>query len=146
MKKLILGVGILWILAAFFTSCCNPTSSVSLPVTLHPQQMSNWCWAASGQMVMEHLGKNVDQCTEANNEFGASNCCNSPFPGSCNSGGWPEFDKYGFSSTHTSNAPLSWDQIKSELFCAKRPFCFTWHWTGGGGHMMACIGYDSIDG
>jgi len=148
MKKLVLGVGLIWILAAFFTSCCTPTPSESLPVTLHPQQMSYWCWAASGQMVMDYLGKNVDQCTQANNEFGTSNCCGSPFPGSCNNGGWPEFDKYGFSSVHTSDAPLSWEQVKSEISssCGKRPFCFTWHWAGGGGHVMTAIGYDSIDG
>jgi hypothetical protein len=74
-----------------------------------------WCWAASGQMVMETFGKNVSQCDEANKRFGQSNCCNSPTPEPCIQGGWPEFDKYGFTFETTSNAPLSWDDLRKEI-------------------------------
>jgi hypothetical protein len=128
--------------------CCNPGNIGSVPVTLDGQQTGLWCWAASGQMTMNyiHPASNVQQCDEANNQFGRSDCCNSPVPNACVNGGWPEYSKYKFSATTTSNAPLTWDQIKNEIYCSKRPFAFSWHWNGGGGHMMVATGYVTIDG
>jgi Papain-like cysteine protease AvrRpt2 len=105
-----------------------------------------WCWAASGQMVMEFLGHGVSQCTEANNRFGRSDCCDSSTPQACIQGGWPEFDKYGFTFKTTSNEPLTWEQVQQQIYCQKKPFAFSWHWDGGGGHMMVVIGYTTIDG
>ncbi len=131
----------------FLAGCnCDPKPSFTLDVTLRPQQTSMWCWAASGQMCMEYLGVNQSQCTQANNEFSRNDCCNTPKPNDCVNGGWPEFDKYGFSFTRTSNTALTWDQIKSEIYCNKRPFAFSWHWPGGGGHMMTAIGYVELNG
>jgi hypothetical protein len=104
------------------------------------QQASNWCWAASGQMTMRYLGHDVSQCTEANNRFGLTTCCQNN-SGSCNNGGWPEYEKYGFTATQTSDAALTWKQVQSEIYCAKRPIAFSWHWPGGGGHMMVLKGY-----
>ncbi len=105
-----------------------------------------WCWAASGEMAMEFLGTAVDQCDEANKRFGRTDCCNSPTPAACVVGGWPEFDKYGFTFQKTDDAPLSWDQIKDEVYCKKKPFCVTWHWAGGGGHMMVSPAYCEVGG
>jgi len=105
-----------------------------------------WCWAASGQMVMEFLGNNVNQCTQANNRFGRNDCCNAPVPNACVTGGWPEFSKYGFTFQKTSNAALSWTQVQNQTFCKSKAFAFTWAWTGGGGHMMAAIGYQTQGG
>jgi hypothetical protein len=34
-------------------ACCNPPAEESLGVTLRAQETSMWCWAASGQMVMD---------------------------------------------------------------------------------------------
>jgi Papain-like cysteine protease AvrRpt2 len=134
---------------------CKPVLVGSLPVPLHPQETSMWCWAASGQMVMHYLGNNVSQCTEANNRFGRTDCpcsqCTSPVANPpCVIGGWPEFDKYGFTFKKTTNAALSWDdlreQLSNEKYCKKKPFAFTWHWPGGGGHMMVAKGYLTISG
>lgn len=129
---------------------CTPLAQSHLAVTLRPQQTGMWCWAASGQMVMEFLGVSVQQCTEANNEFGRTDCCNSPTPSGCVNGGWPEFDKYGFTFQRTSNLALTWDQVRTEVSdaaaCSRRPFAFSWHWPGGGGHMMVAIGYQTVGG
>lgn len=114
----------------------------SLGVTLRPQQTDNWCWAASGQMTMEFLGKFVTQCTEANNRFGRTDCCDGsscPMP-NCDSGGWPEYPKYGFSASTTSSAALSWDELWNQINCRQDPVAFSWAWTGGGGHMMVVRG------
>ena len=103
---------------------------------------------------MGYLGTNVAQCTQANNRFGRNDCCNialCPNPvqnHACVTGGWPEFNKYGFQSTHTTNAALSWGDLKKEIsdssYCGHRPFAFTWAWPGGGGHMMVAMGYTTI--
>ena len=166
MDKRSLGMGLfLLILILGVGGCCTPKATESLPVTLHAQETQNWCWAASGQMVMEYLGNNVAQCTQANNRFGRNDCCNidlCPPPTeapqydaignciNCVCGGWPEFNKYGFQSTHTTNAALSWEDLKEEISnssnCGRRPFAFTWKWPGpnGGGHMMVAMGYTTI--
>lgn len=128
-------------------SCCNPDPNIgSLGVTLRSQQTSMWCWAASGEMCMDFLGTNVTQCDEANKRFGRSDCCNSSVPNACVNGGWPEFNKYGFSSSVTSNAALSFDEIKNQIYCVKSPIAYSWHWSGGGGHMMVIYGYTVIEG
>ena len=127
-----------------FSSCCPPfEDSKVLTVPLWPQETSQWCWAASGQMCMDFLGNNVSQCTQANNRFSFSNCCNSPTPGACVLGGWPEFNKYNFTSKNTVNAPLSWDEIRQEIDCSNRPITYTWHWAGGSGHMVTVVGYST---
>ncbi len=148
----------------FVGGCCNPALIGALPVTLHPQETDNWCWAASGQMVMDYLGHNVTQCTEANNWFGRTDCCTlSPCPNptaptydalgncqGCACGGWPEFGRYGFTFKRTSDAPLSWGDLREELasqsYCHKTPFAFTWHWPGKGGHVMVAKGYVTVAG
>jgi hypothetical protein len=92
-------------------------------------------------MVMESLGTSVTQCDEANKRLGFNDCCKNPTPLWCDRGGMPEFDKYGFTFKTTHNAALSWDQIKDQIFCKKKPFTFSWKWNGGGGHMMIIKGY-----
>jgi hypothetical protein len=131
---------------------CNPPDQQQhLAVILRPQVNDMWCWAASGQMGMEFLGHNVSQCMQANNRLGRGDCCSNPTPKECNKGGWPEFLKYNFTSQHTSNTALSWDQLRRELAdinpCGRRPVAFSWHWLGarGGGHMMVAIGYKTVD-
>jgi len=136
--------------------CCKPAVIGSLPVELHPQETGMWCWAASGQMVMDYLGHDVAQCTQANNEFGHTDCpCNqcgkNPVVNPpCVFGGWTEFDKYGFTFKRTTDAPLSWDDIKCQISnepnCKAKPFAFTWHWLGGGGHVMVIKGYITLNG
>lgn len=135
-------------LVLFTVGCCNPGNIGSVPVTLNAQQTGMWCWAASGQMTMNflHSAANVQQCDEANKRFGRNDCCNSPTPNACVVGGWPEYPKYNFKADNTSNAPLTWDQVKGQIYCAKKPFAFSWHWNSGGGHMMVATGYVTIDG
>ena len=134
-------------LATFFlVGCCTPEPATTQPVSVRGQETGMWCWAASGEMCMEFLGTNVQQCDEANKRFGRNDCCNGPVPNGCVNGGWPEFDKYGFSASHTSDAALTWDQVQDQIYCKKKPFAFTWHWNSGGGHMMVARGYISLNG
>jgi hypothetical protein len=143
-------------LTFLLAGCCKPGIIGSLPVELRSQETSMWCWAASGEMVMDYLGTNVTQCDEANKRFGRTDCpcgqcgdnplANPP----CVYGGWPEFDKYGFTFERTSDTALSWSSLTKELspnkYCGKTPIAFSWHWDGGGGHMMVAYGYASVAG
>lgn len=114
-------------------------SAGTLPVPLFGQETNQWCWAGSGQMIMNYLGATkVSQCDQANRRFGRTDCCNSPVPSACISGGWPEFDKYGFAFNTTGT--LSWSSLVGEIN-NNRPVAFSWKWTGGGGHMMVASGF-----
>lgn len=121
-----------------------------LNVPLYAQQTNMWCWAASGEMIMSYLGNDVAQCTQANNRFGYTDCC--PVPpclpsGShCIQGGWPQYDKYGFTYSSTAwRTALTWEQLVGQID-ANKPVGFAWGWTGGGGHYMVAIGYATIMG
>ena len=113
----------------------------TLNVQLLPQLTNMWCWAASAEMVMKYEGHDVPQCKQANHEFGRTDCCNNPTPGACVQGGWPEFAVWGFSSqTLPDGVALTFSQIITQID-GNMPFCFSWHWQGGGGHMMVGRGY-----
>lgn len=140
-------------LAFLLTACpwpkatCTPPANRTLAVPLRGQLTNMWCWAASGQMTMNFVrpASNVQQADEANRRFGRADCGNSPTPAACVQGGWPEYEKYNFSRTRTSNTALTWVQVRQEVGCAGRPFAFSWHWPGGGGHMMVVIGYARLE-
>jgi hypothetical protein len=144
----ILGVAVLVTLS----SCCKPLVSETLPVTLRAQEESNWCWAASGEMVSEFItGGNVQQCAEVNRRYGRNDCCNNPTPAACNRTGWPDdlLTAAGLTWTRTTDSALSLAMVKSQISrqssCWARPFAFTWRWTNGGGHMMVARGYRVLE-
>jgi hypothetical protein len=121
--------------------------SASLDIPLYPQELGNWCWAASGQMVMKNLGLDVNQCTQATDEFGGLACCPSkPAKDGCDTGGWPEFDKHSVHYIRTNGSAVSLATLKQEIAINKKPVIFTWKWTDGGGHMMVAVGYSSTNG
>jgi len=122
-------------------AACSPQPTSVLGVPLYPQLTGGWCWAASGEMCMGFLGTDVTQCDEANKELKRTDCCDDPTPFVCSSGGWPEFDKYDFTFDKTTDAALTWDQLREQISCRKKPVAFSWHWNGGGGHMMVARGY-----
>ncbi len=139
---------ICFLLGLFATACCTVGIITVLPVALDGQQTGMWCWAASGQMTMNyiHPASNVQQCDEANKRFGRTDCCGNPVPSGCVNGGWPEYGKYNFKADVTSNTGLTWAQLTDQIFCQKKPFAFSWHWNGGGGHMMVATGYQTLNG
>jgi Peptidase_C39 like family len=119
-----------------------------LPVTLLWQETSEWCWAASGQMLMNDIiptgqsnPKWTPQCYEANEEFNRTDCCTCPTPSACVRGGWPQFSTWGYQSNQTTwGTALSWSQVTGEINVG-RPFMFSWAWNGGGAHAMVAYGY-----
>jgi len=114
--------------------------------TLQGQEEHNWCWAASGSMVMTYVSAShaPEQCTEVQDRF-HGNCCVDSASSTCNKPGWPNFEAYGFKAEQTKKTALSFEQIKSNLE-ANSPVCFTWLWTTGGGHMLTVDGWAIING
>lgn len=140
-------------LAAISTGLASGQSADKvLGISFRGQETRQWCWAASGQMIMEFLGATVDirQCIQACNQFNCSTCCSKPTPENCIAGGWPEFDKYGFSAASSGNA-LSWKGLVAEID-AGRPVAFAWRWLDNNGlptntgHMLVAYGYSTADG
>jgi len=126
---------------------CAPSPNANLLVSLRPQNTVKWCWAASGEMCMEYTGnRRIQQCRQANNRLNRPDCCNINTPMNCIKGGFPEFEKYGFSANKTTNRELTWDQIKDQISCRRKPVAFSWHWWDGTGHMMVIRGYKTESG
>jgi hypothetical protein len=117
-----------------------------LPVNLEWQKTDEWCWASSGQMIMNYIGPQyVPQCYEANQEFGRKDCCACPTPDQCVNPGWPQFSTWNFNSTETPNGvALTWPQLEGQIN-GNKPFAFAWAWNGGGGHMMVARGYFRLE-
>jgi hypothetical protein len=125
------------------------TTSSLLDVPLDPQLQSEWCWAASAEMVMAYLGTNVEQCAQANYLFGRTDCCTNADSAEdlseCNQPGWPNWSYWGFSFEETAiGTALSFAQLQTEI-AANRPVGFAWSWSTGGGHYMVATGTEVGD-
>src|SRR5262249_25385781 len=130
-----------------------PSSYKYLNLTNVPQDLSNWCWAATATMVKNAVGTTpkVVQCAEASTS--TLDCCPVPPEGSaerdqCNRTGSPLFKKadYDFIDSSATAPPiLTWANIKTEID-AKRPFIFLRRQVTGGGHFFVVQGYSRGQG
>jgi hypothetical protein len=127
---------------------CNIPKSITLPINLTPQELDQWCWAASGQMVMAYLGESVSQCGEADEflQHAPADCCPAAAATNrCDTGGWPPFAKHKIEFLETNEGvALTLNQLTTEIGCKHLPVAFSWKWTGGGGHMMVAVGYNLL--
>jgi hypothetical protein len=118
-----------------------------LDVPLAPQETELWCWAASGEMIMKALGKNVSQGEQVNIKLNRNDCLLVPTPGDCVTGGWPEYEKYGLSICPRYGG-LTCRELAEEI-ANKRPVGFSWSWkdskSKASGHYMVARGYIIID-
>lgn len=120
----------------------NTTSQVGLV----GQEQEDWCWAASGQMILGYYGQTISQCKQVSQRYpNVGDCCNGDASGSCGKKtGWPEFCKHNLDLKIRHNAGLMWDEIKQQIGCRRNPIAFTWRWADGvKGHMMVAFGYGS---
>jgi hypothetical protein len=136
------------ILAAATVSAREACQERTLSLRYTPQAGSNWCWAASGQMVMELLGveqRVACQCRQVEQVLGVAGCCATPsscVPAGgvarrCDEPRWPAFvertELYGLDYKTTCDAlpnrqddegchakALGWQDLAAEI-CAGRP-------------------------
>lgn len=145
MRQLLARYGTALLISALLATGCTKAKIKALPVALQWQETSEWCWAASGQMIMNYRGPvNVPQCYEANQLFSRTDCCTSPTPNACINPGWPQFALWHFNSNATAwGTPLTWAQVQAQIN-GDKPFMFSWAWNGGGAHAMVANGYRDI--
>ena len=136
----------------FISGCCDPEISGNVANTLRPQETNNWCWAATTQMLSQHLGISVNQCDLANHRFGKTNCCNfqnegqsCPKTNDCNTPGWLELDFAGVKFEETGTA-RTWEEMRSQLYCAKKPMGYAYGTPGVVGHVLVVKGYITLGG
>ena len=151
MKRLLSAAGLL-LIAFYLTGCCNPEIAGNVPNTLRAQQTNNWCWAATTQMLAQHVGISVTQCDLANHRFGRSDCCNNKNAGSdcpkidaCNQPGWLELDFAGV-KFEEQEAARTWAEIRSQIYCAKKPMGYAYGTPGVVGHVVVIKGYITVAG
>ena len=147
---------LLKLLSFFFiihlSGCCKPEIIGNVPNTLRPQETNNWCWAAVTQMLAQHFSIAVNQCDLANHRFGKTNCCNQqndgaacPKTNDCNTPGWLELDFAGVKFSETATA-LTWDNVRSKIFCGKKPMGYAYGTSGVVGHVVVVKGYITVGG
>ena len=153
MKKLLLIV-----LSCFsflmWSGCCTPDRVGDVVVSLHTQETNNWCWLANTQMIHQFFGGSITQCSLANSQLGKSNCCTPeqedgcPKNDDCNTPGNTQSAIQSLGYTLTNNAtPLSWDDLKKEIDCRKKPMVFGDGAAGGGvGHVRVIYGFAEVGG
>ena len=146
-KPLLTGIALLML-----AGCCKPEISGNVANTLRPQETNNWCWAATTQMLVQHLGVSVTQCSLANARFTRTDCCNPQNDGStcpktnnCNMPGWIMLDFCGCKSDETETA-LSWADLRKQIFCSKKPMAWAYGTEGVVGHVVAVKGYITLGG
>jgi Papain-like cysteine protease AvrRpt2 len=132
--------------------CCKPEISGNVPNTLRAQETDNWCWAATTQMLAQHFGISVNQCSLANHRLGKTGCCTprtegTPCPKTddCNSPGWLELDFAGLTFSESGTA-LTWHKIRKQIFCRKKPMGYAYGTPGVVGHVLVIKGYVSVNG
>jgi len=130
-----------------------------------------WCWAASGQMVMELLGeepRETCQCRQAEQVLGVLGCCSGSesclpaarVPAQCDEPRWPAFverpDRYAFDHRTTCDdlpgrqddeacdaRPLGWLELTAEI-CAGRPVIGALRSRGSSiGHVVVVKGFST---
>lgn len=124
-----------------------------LPVARVAQLTDNWCWAASGEMILNHYQSPRSQCEQATHALGRSCCpprnCGEPLADpDCDFGSFPMLESYGF-DVYARRAPLTMERIKKEIACREAPIAFSWKydWVVNDGvsqpvgHMAVIVGY-----
>ncbi|RMF00434.1 MAG: hypothetical protein D6772_06410 [Bacteroidetes bacterium] len=135
-----------------WSACCNPEIVSNVPNNLRPQETNNWCWAATTQMLAQHFGLATSQCALANYRLEKTNCCDvqnsgntCPKTNDCNQPGWLELDYAGLKFKETESA-LSWNNLKKQIYCSKKPMGYAYGTPGVVGHVVVVKGYASLAG
>ncbi|MBK8255899.1 MAG: hypothetical protein IPK82_24930 [Polyangiaceae bacterium] len=130
-------------------TCVPSVSSASVgTLSLIPQINELSCWAAVGEMITAKRGSRCTQCAQLSRKCNlCTNRCCSQGAGNCEMGGFVDWGWCGFSASSTTNdRALTWDELRNQIGCVRSPIAFSWHWEGGGGHMMVAAKYKVYSG
>jgi hypothetical protein len=105
----------------------------------YPQETSMWCWAAGGECA-GFLGTASIHTTKPRLLPAATTCA-----GMCVRAAGPSSTSTPFVRRPPGEFRFLGPAQGPDL-CDKKPFCFSWGWTGGGGHLMVVVGYITVGG
>jgi hypothetical protein len=118
-------------------------------ITWIKQEQTQWCWAASMQMVFQQNDDiTTQQCNLANVAFELTGCCSSPNSSLCNKplpilNIAPMWVRYSFNPIYI-NGLIEFTTLQTELD-NQRAVEIGFKWNGGGGHAVLAVGWDIID-
>ncbi|MBB5872179.1 hypothetical protein F4553_005613 [Allocatelliglobosispora scoriae] len=112
-----------------------------LNITMQAQQLSNWCWAASGNTVAAFYGYSYSQNQFCNLAFNRSMNSSCPNNQATLGNDQTAFAAIGIDPGYYYNGYLSYNTVVNEIE-ALRPIITRIQWQSGGGHMMVIYGYD----
>jgi hypothetical protein len=159
------------VLAGASASAREACQERTLSLRYAPQVGRSWCWAASGQMIMEFLGERASracQCRQVQSVLGVLGCCAAAepcapaarVPARCDAPRWPAFvekpEVYGFDYRTTCDAlpgrqddeacdasPIGWRELSVEI-CAGRPVVAAFRAPGSAvGHTLVVKGFST---
>lgn len=114
------------------------------------QQETNWCWAATDQMLRQYYSDNAQQCQIANFGLNKNNCCDRfPAPSDCNKPSGLSFLKMsGIYSYQPWAGGISYSRIRTQLLNFGRPVIYTIQYVGGSGvgHVRTITGISDEGG
>jgi hypothetical protein len=113
------------------------------------QEQTQWCWAASMQMIFRQNDDiTTKQCDLANVAFELTGCCSSPSSSLCNKplpilNIAPTWVRYSFNPIYI-NGLIEFTTLQTEID-NQRAVEIGFKWNGGGGHAVLAVGWDMID-
>jgi hypothetical protein len=169
-RILAIGMALVAVAPASGREVCQERT-LSLRYAPQPVGARNWCWAASGQMLLEHLGEEpaeACQCRQVEEVLGVKGCCSrpgtclpaAPVPKHCDAPRWPAFverpGRYPFDYRTTCDGlrgrhedegcdarPLGWYALTAEI-CKGRPVVAALRPRGAGiGHLVVVKGFST---
>ncbi len=102
------------------------------------QAKSNWCWAASSEMVIKHYGGTANQWAVVNYIYPNQNYPNYAASMSQTDQAIDHFQSH---NGNISSSSLSFTAVKYQTN-NNSPIVAGWLWYTGGGHMVVIRGYD----
>ncbi len=120
---------------------------------LLPEAYTNWCWAATSEMILRYTQNAPGMCAIANwarerNSWGDDDCCTNGTGSICNQPNWlyggdggsieDILENWGADSETYSQA-LVLDDLR-EAIEDDSPVVVRWGWTAGGGHFVVAYG------
>lgn len=113
------------------------TSARAFKVTRHEQENTNWCWAASAQMMGEAVGRYVTQSAIV--DYVKGTVANVPAADIFDEGRAVDYATLRYSTIHRT--PLTFAAAMSELG-AEEPIFVRIEWRPRNGHAVVASGYN----
>jgi hypothetical protein len=114
------------------------------PFSMHHQEQTNWCWAATAVSVSHFYDAASPwiQCLLADDEFGSMNCCDDGSTAACNK---PWYLYNGLQRVgHSGQVEAGTASFLENEIAARRPVVSKISWSGGGAHFPLISGYGDV--